>query len=81
MNWAALALAVLMAGGADMPEPPRESSYLACGCGCCGGVQPQEKCVEEDALALLIEKDKAQAASPQCAVIGCSVGVEYTVCE
>ena len=58
-------------------------SYLACGCGCCGE-EAQQKCLyhsKGDDLSKIIEEDKKVGLSPNCAVMGCSLGVNYTYCD
>ncbi|MBN8233112.1 hypothetical protein JYK02_36920 [Corallococcus macrosporus] len=60
------------------------ATYVACGCGCCGGVEPQVQCLScanGDDLHALIEKDQAAQKDPQCAVEGCSVGTKYVYCD
>lgn len=57
------------------------SPYVACGCGCCVGVEPTVRCLTaRDDLCDLIEQDRAAAASPDCATAGCAAGVEYRLC-
>lgn len=79
----AIILAVLMSSGAQVPpQATTEQSYLACGCGCCGGVEPSKECVDDSTeLEQIIAKDKTQKFSGQCATMGCSAGVEYSICE
>jgi hypothetical protein len=60
-------------------------SYLACGCGCCGGdFPPLERCLyhsKGDDLQKIIDKDRASAKDPICRVAGCSLGVLYSFCD
>jgi hypothetical protein len=57
--------------------------YIACGCGCCGGLEPKEdRCLGPgETLRSIIAQDKEQAASPQCPWAGCSFPVKHVVCE
>ncbi|MGE6758460.1 hypothetical protein ACQKGO_10640 [Corallococcus interemptor] len=60
------------------------ATYVACGCGCCGGVEPQVRCLScanGDDLQALIEKDQEAKKDPQCASAGCSVGTKYVYCD
>lgn len=60
------------------------ATYVACGCGCCGGVEPQVQCLScanGDDIQALIEKDKVAKADPQCAYAGCSPGTKYVYCD
>ncbi|WP_158622221.1 hypothetical protein [Corallococcus sp. CA047B] len=64
---------------AAAPAPP---GYTACGCGCCGGAEPQVKCLGTQAeLEKVIAKDKADAKSPDCAMAGCTVPTRYQLCD
>src|SRR3989344_6520753 len=51
-----------------------ELEYVACGCGCCGGVEPAENnsCVSN--LQEIVEEDRKFAGSPDCVNAGCSLG-------
>ncbi|MBI4346288.1 MAG: hypothetical protein HY553_05510 [Elusimicrobia bacterium] len=58
--------------------------YLACGCGCCGGVEPLRQCLyhsKGDDPKKIIEEDLAAAKNPACAMAGCSRGIEYLWCD
>ncbi|MDC0712422.1 hypothetical protein POL68_28430 [Stigmatella sp. ncwal1] len=56
-------------------------SYLACGCGCCGGVAPTVRCLAPgETLQSIIARDKEQAASPNCPFQGCFFPVKYVDC-
>lgn len=56
--------------------------YLACGCGCCPGGEPLVKCVSGiDELEEAKQKDREQAYSKQCPMMGCSLGVIYRICD
>ncbi|WNG27145.1 hypothetical protein F0U62_26375 [Cystobacter fuscus] len=69
---------------ASTPEPACSGSYVACGCGCCGGVPANEApclpCDGGKALQDIIARDKESARSPDCALAGCSFPVKYTYC-
>jgi hypothetical protein len=55
-------------------------SYIACGCGCCGGVKPIKRCLYRsngDDLQKIIDEDREQGRNPQCDRIGCAIGIEY----
>ncbi len=75
------------AAGVDArTKAPRDCSatYVACGCGCCGGVEPQVQCLscaDGDDLQALIKKDQEAKKDPQCAVMGCSTGTKYMYCD
>ncbi|RKG65369.1 hypothetical protein D7W79_37960 [Corallococcus exercitus] len=59
------------------------ATYVACGCGCCGG-EPQVQCLScanGDDLQSLIKKDQEAKNDPQCAVAGCSIGTKYVYCD
>ena len=59
-------------------------SYVACGCGCCGGEEPIEKCLYRsngDDINKIIEENKIAAKSDSCALMGCSLGTKYTYCD
>ncbi|RKI14835.1 hypothetical protein D7Y15_14450 [Corallococcus sp. AB030] len=61
-----------------------KATYVACGCGCCGGVEPEVKCLScanKDDLQALIQKDQAAQKDPQCSVMGCSTGTKYVYCD
>ena len=60
------------------------SEYLSCGCGCCGGAQPQKVCLyrkKGDKLKRIIEQDESQRSAPMCAMAGCSLGTLYRYCD
>lgn len=57
--------------------------YLACGCGCCGN-EPQQKCLyrsKGDDLSKIIEEEKRVVNEQNCALMGCSFGINYTYCD
>lgn len=65
------------------PEPEPDS-YVACGCGCCGGVEPVVKCLyrsKGDDLREIIRADRQRHDSPDCAYAGCSEPVKYVYCD
>lgn len=60
------------------------NSYLACGCGCCAGVEPVEKCLyrsKGDDINEIIREDGITAQSGQCDSAGCSKGIKYSYCD
>ncbi|WP_338277617.1 hypothetical protein [Corallococcus caeni] len=68
----------------DAPPVDCGATYVACGCGCCGGVEPKVQCLScanGDDLQALIAKDQEAKKDPQCAVAGCSVGTKYVYCD
>ena len=59
-------------------------SYIACGCGCCGGEEPAVKCLyysKGDDIKKIIEEDKKAAQDPICPTVGCSKGIKYIYCD
>lgn len=60
-------------------------SYIACGCGCCGGIQLTEtRCLYKskgESLAEIIEKDRLANTYDICKVVGCSIGTKYIYCD
>ena len=61
-------------------------SYVACGCGCCSGLQlePEKQCIYHangDDLQNIIDLDRAAAQNPNCATQGCSFGKKYLYCD
>ena len=67
------------------PAPAgRSAPYVACGCGCCGGVQPTKQCLYRargDDLDAIVARDVEQRRREACRTMGCSRGVEYRYCE
>lgn len=67
---------------AAVKKEPESPSYIACGCGCCRGVEPREVCVaNEEELAEKSAEDKLAAAAESCAYAGCAAGTIYRICE
>jgi cell wall-associated NlpC family hydrolase len=63
---------------------PKGPSYVACGCGCCGGTTPRQECIyhsKGDDLAKIEASDRKSAKSPICRTAGCSLGTEYVYCD
>lgn len=66
---------------------PKLKSYLACGCGCCGGLDERsaaKECVDRkkgETLEQIKARDEQQGRDPGCAVRGCSRGTLYTYCK
>jgi|GEM_PF-1426576 len=84
-----LAYFLLPRPGAESQSPDETSNsspedlgtYLACGCGCCGGAENSPaKCVTRAELDRIILEDKLLSKSPSCKLMGCSIGTAYRVC-
>jgi hypothetical protein len=61
-----------------------QETYVACGCGCCGGTEPKEQCLyhsKGDNVEKIKQEDKVVAASDVCKVAGCSHGIKYKYCD
>ena len=59
-------------------------SYVACGCGCCGGAEPKVECIYHsngDDINKIIENDILVSQAEGCRYAGCSQGVKYTYCD
>ncbi len=70
----------------DQPPINQEklTTYITCGCGCCGGSTPNKKCLyhsKGDDLDKIIQEDTKTKQSPQCSTMGCSIGIEYSYCD
>lgn len=68
-------------------EPALPQTYIACGCGCCGGYDSEEnamlprKCVNQAELQAIMQKDRKTANDEYlCAAVGCSMGIVYETC-
>jgi len=64
-----------------MEEP---ETYTACGCGCCGGVEPEVKCLyrsKGDDIRKIIQADMEVAKAPYCPTVGCTKGVKFIYCD
>lgn len=63
----------------------KTDSYVACGCGCCTGIEPlEEKCLyrsKGDDINTIIELDQKATQNPNCAVEGCSRGIRFRYCD
>ena len=58
-------------------------SYIACGCGCCGG-EPKLKCLyrsKEDSMQKIIAADKEVRENSDCSLAECSIGTKYIYCD
>jgi hypothetical protein len=58
-------------------------SYVACGCGCCGG-EPKLKCLyrsKEDSMQKIIAADKEVRKNSDCSLAECSIGTKYVYCD
>ena len=65
-------------------QPKKRLAYIACDCGCCGGVQPKKQCIYQlrgDNLQQIVQRDKDAAKNPDCARAGCSIGNKYVYCD
>ena len=67
------------------PQSAGAREYIACGCGCCGGLEPREtRCLYRargESLDAIIAQDRRARSSPHCAVAGCAMGVRYRYCD
>jgi hypothetical protein len=66
--------------------PQEETSYHACGCGCCAGALGEipSACYYPslgETVDILRQQDEAAAADPNCANVGCSLGTRFVPCE
>ena len=58
-------------------------SYMACGCGCCGGTAAVPTCYYPgagDSLSTIMANDQTASHSSSCATVGCSQGQQYLCC-
>jgi hypothetical protein len=65
-------------------QPRKRLAYIACDCGCCGGVQPKRQCIYQskgDGLQQIVQRDKDAAKNSNCALAGCSIGTRYVYCD
>jgi hypothetical protein len=68
----------------NYPANMSSEQYTACGCGCCAGAEPKEKCLyrsKGDNLQKIIDEDQKASQSPDCPVTGCSLPVKYAYCD
>ncbi len=61
-------------------------TYIACGCGCCGGIDiASVVCLyrsKGDDIQKIIEADKKMASNTAlCAVVGCALPIKYVYCD
>ena len=72
-------------GEAGAPAPDCNNRYLSCGCGCCVGSTPPQRCVYPGvgkSIDELLGDDRAlRNDTAGCAAAGCSQGVDYFCCE
>src|SRR6185295_15673242 len=77
-------LALTSCGSTQPPAGACEpASYTACGCGCCGGATPVERCVDTahgETMRQIIDADQQQAGSPNCSFAGCALPIHYVCC-
>lgn len=60
------------------------TEYLACGCGCCGGLEEVVTCLyrsKGDNIQNIMDADKKAAKSPDCALAGCSQPIKFVYCD
>ena len=72
-------------------QPPEAStstadpiSYVACGCGCCGGMEPTTKCLyraKGDSIQAIIEADRKVTRTTDCTKAGCTPPIRYVYCD
>ncbi|MCK5474370.1 MAG: hypothetical protein KAI53_03110 [Candidatus Aenigmarchaeota archaeon] len=58
--------------------------YIACGCGCCPEIEPEEKCLYHsrgDDLNKIIEEDKKIAQICEKRLASCSNPIKYIYCD
>jgi len=71
--------------GGEGGAPGCNSHYLSCGCGCCVGPTPTQRCVYPGVgktIDELVGDDLARRNdSAGCAAAGCSLGIDYFCCE
>ena len=66
---------------------PAKEFFVACGCGCCGGIEdvaPPKACLyhaKGDTFEKIKKEDAKAAKAPQCNVAGCSLGTKYEFCD
>lgn len=61
-----------------------DPSHVACGCGCCPGVEPEVRCLyraKGETLEQARERDRQAAQSAACATMGCSRPVLHLYCD
>ncbi|MFT3765129.1 MAG: hypothetical protein QM820_06385 [Minicystis sp.] len=66
------------------PKAPAGPSYVACGCGCCGGTKPLDQCIYKskgESLEKIEADDWRRHKDPHCATAGCSLGKRYHYCD
>jgi hypothetical protein len=64
-----------------------KESFVACGCGCCGGlddVKRETSCLyhaKGDSMEAIKKADADAAKAEQCKFAGCSLGTKYEFCD
>ena len=67
--------------------PTTKESYVACGCGCCGGLDDAKRkttCLYHangDSFEKIKKADAEAGKSERCAVAGCSMGTKFEFCD
>ena len=81
----AVGLIVMLGCKKGGEEPVIPDELFDCGCGCCGGVPPEDAVVclsREEMAARAALQAKAGPVDPEkCANVGCSRGTRYRVCS
>lgn len=79
----ASAAMTLTACGSQAAGACEPATYTACGCGCCGGTTPVDRCVDTAAgetMQQIIDADQQARQDPNCSFAGCALGVRYRCC-
>jgi hypothetical protein len=70
-------------GGSPAAGACEPATYTACGCGCCGGATPVDRCLDTAAgetMQQIIDADQQAHQSAGCASAGCALPVRYRCC-
>lgn len=65
------------------PAAACTGEYTACGCGCCGGVQPTLQCYYPslgETIAAITAQDQATKNATNCESAGCGMGIRHLCC-
>jgi len=63
---------------------PSYPEFTACGCGCCGGATPIEKCLyrsKGDDIEYYKITDALHRLNVDCSIAGCNVPIRYKYCD